>query len=76
MMVLSFRLIVWIGHESIVFQNCLPVLWIIFFVIITTEELFDRYLMAIKVLEYQVLEEGWLTIFLELNINIAFVWSL
>ena len=61
-------------HESVILENGLPIL--VIFLIAFIRKLLDGYLVAIKVLEHQKVEEWGLSVFAEFNVDIRLAGSL
>ena len=63
-------------HKAVVLEDGLPILLILAVVGIFTKELLYSDLVAVVVLEYEVIKVSCLEVFLEFNINEALAWPL
>ena len=67
---LGVRLKVWILHQRVILEQRLPILLVLAVSPGLPGELFDRYLVAVEVLEAQVAEVRGLVLFKELDFNV------
>ena len=76
MPVLRIRLIVRILHKGVVFEDAFPILVVLAIGGILPHKLLDRYLVAVEVLENQVVEVRHLVLFAELYLDVGLARAL
>lgn len=75
MPILSIGLEVGILHQRVIFQDGFPVLLVFPVVGVLAHELLDGNLVAVKVLENEVVEVASFVVLFELNVDVGLAWS-